>query len=42
MKMLIFWELVAKIAWLMAKMGAGAASVCNNYQPSLPPQFITK
>ena len=36
MKMLIFWELLAKIAWLMAKLGAGAASTFNNYQPNLP------
>ncbi len=36
MKMHIFWELLAKIAWLMAKLGAGAASTFNNYQPNLP------
>ena len=35
-------DIIAKIAWAMAKIGAGAASISNNYQPELPSQLITK
>lgn len=42
MKSIIFWGLMAKVAWLMAQVGAGAASSLNGYQPQLPSQLIAK
>lgn len=36
MNIIAFWELMAKIASFMAKLGAGTASALNNYQPRLP------
>ncbi len=42
MSAIIFGELMAKMAWFMAKLGAGTASLCNGYQPPLPFQLITK
>lgn len=42
MKVIIILQLMAKIAWFMAKVGANSASVCNNYQPPLPSQLAAK
>ena len=38
----ILLVLIAKLALLMAKLGAGAASFNSSYQPDLPSQLITK
>ncbi|MCI8694005.1 MAG: cyclic lactone autoinducer peptide [Lachnospiraceae bacterium] len=35
----ILLNLLAKLALIMAKFGAGAASIGNNYQPDLPSQL---
>ncbi len=35
-------NLLARAAEFFAWMGAGAASALNNYQPTLPRQFIDK
>lgn len=42
MNLSVVLDVVAKIAWIMAKIGAEAASVFHNYQPQLPSQLITK
>lgn len=42
MNVLVIMNLLAKIAWFMAKVGAGAASAFNGYQPELPASLISQ
>lgn len=42
MNVRLILEILAQVAWFMAHVGAGAASICNNYQPQLPSQLIEK
>lgn len=42
MNLLVVLDVVAKIAWIMAKIGAGTASAFSSYQPKLPTQLISQ
>lgn len=42
MSILAILEVLAKVAWLMAKIGTGAASAFCGYQPNLPTALISQ